>query len=84
MDVLTRFSAPAGPLGEYWLREQEKKLRCAAMREPFWMDEMLLSLSRPRGWRDEHGRLREAIPCPRCGRITPLLDPSAQVMRLHK
>ena len=29
------------------------------MREPFWMDEMLLSLSRPQGWRDEHGRLRE-------------------------
>jgi len=26
MDVLKRFSAPAGPLGEQWLREQEKKL----------------------------------------------------------
>ena len=54
------------------------------MREPFWKDEMLLSLSRPDGWRDEHGRLRETIPCPRCGRITPLLDPSAEVMRLLK
>ena len=27
MDVLQRFSAPAGPLGEQWLSEQEKKLR---------------------------------------------------------
>jgi len=27
MEVLTRFSAPGGPLGEQWLREQEKKLR---------------------------------------------------------
>ena len=27
MDVLKLFSAPAGPLGEQWLREQEKKLR---------------------------------------------------------
>jgi hypothetical protein len=27
MDVLTRISAPASPLGEQWLREQEKKLR---------------------------------------------------------
>jgi len=27
MDVLTRFSTPAGPLGEHWLSEQEKKLR---------------------------------------------------------
>ena len=56
----------------------------AAMREPFWKDEMLLSLSRPDGWRDEHGRLRETIPCPRCGRIMPLHDPSAEVMRLHE
>ena len=54
------------------------------MREPFWMDEMLLSLSRPCGRRDEHGRLHETIPCPRCGRVTPLLDPSAEVMRLLK
>src|SRR5215472_11849145 len=54
------------------------------MREPFWMDEMLLSLSRPYGWRAEHGQLRETIHCPRCGRVTPLLDPSAEVMRLHK
>ena len=50
------------------------------MREPFWMDEMLVSLSRPYGWRDEQG-LRETIPCPRCGNVT--LDPSADVMRLH-
>jgi hypothetical protein len=27
MDVLKRFSAPAGPLGEQWLSEQESKLR---------------------------------------------------------
>ena len=27
MDVLKRFNAPAGPSGEQWLREQEKKLR---------------------------------------------------------
>jgi hypothetical protein len=27
MDVLRRFSAPAGPLGESWLGEQERKLR---------------------------------------------------------
>ena len=27
MDVLKRFSAPAGPLGEQWLSEQENKLR---------------------------------------------------------
>ena len=26
MDVLKRFSAPAGPLGEQWLSKQEKKL----------------------------------------------------------
>ena len=26
MEVLRRFSVPAGPLGEQWLREQEKKL----------------------------------------------------------
>src|SRR5215469_11498206 len=31
------------------------------MRESFWMDEMLLSLSRPCGWRDEHDRLRERM-----------------------
>jgi len=29
------------------------------MREPFWMDEMFLSLSHARGWRDEHERLRD-------------------------
>jgi len=51
------------------------------MREPFWMGEMLVRLSRPYGWRDEQGRLRETIPCPRCGRVT--LDPSADLMRLH-
>lgn len=27
LDVLKRFSAPAGPHGEQWLREQESKLR---------------------------------------------------------
>ena len=27
MDVLRRFSAPAGPLGEQWVRQQERKLR---------------------------------------------------------
>jgi hypothetical protein len=27
MDVLKRFSAPAGPVGEQWLREQESKFR---------------------------------------------------------
>ena len=27
MDVLERFCAPVGPLGEQWLSEQEKKLR---------------------------------------------------------
>jgi hypothetical protein len=26
MDVLKRFSTPAGPLGEQWLREQDGKL----------------------------------------------------------
>jgi hypothetical protein len=26
MDILKRFSAPAGPLGERWLREQERNL----------------------------------------------------------
>ena len=26
VDVLKRFSAPAGPLGEQWLGEQQKKL----------------------------------------------------------
>ena len=47
------------------------------------MDEMLLSLSRPYGWRDEHGRQHETIPSPRCG-LVPLLDPTAEVMRLLK
>jgi hypothetical protein len=27
MDVLKRFGAPAGPLGEEWLGEQERRLR---------------------------------------------------------
>jgi hypothetical protein len=26
MDVLKRFSAPAGPLGEEWLSDQERRL----------------------------------------------------------
>jgi len=64
--------------------EQEKKLRWDLMQKPFWMDEMLLSLSRPQGGRDEHGRLRPTMPCPRCGRVTPLLDPTAEVMRLRQ
>jgi len=54
------------------------------MREPFWMGEMLLSLSRPHAWRGEHGRLCETILCPRCRRITLLLNPSPEVMRLLK
>jgi len=53
------------------------------MGEPFWMGEILLGKPPPSGWRDEHGR-SETIPCARCWRITPLLDPRAEVMRLLK
>ena len=33
LDVRNRFSAPAGMLGEQWLREQEKALRPDSRRE---------------------------------------------------
>jgi len=49
VNVLKRFSAPAGMLGESWLREEKKKLR-----EPGWFRNCQWSRQRRLGCRPDH------------------------------